>query len=498
MRVNFVCVNVGPRYGMEYVAILRDMVLRNCTLMEHPQAFWCVTDRKDELPEGVNAIPAPEGLPGWWAKVALFSPEMPWAEGDRGVYFDLDVAITGRLEDLVERKGIARDAGWPCHNSSVMVWDHGEHRDAWERFTPEVMTRSPGPIVPANLLAAGMVNGGDQEWLTEVGGWEEFPPEWCVSYKWQARSWPPNGAKVVIFHGDPKPADVTDGWVPNVWKIGGFTSLPEMKGVNTTEELRLSNIRENSKRDLPWFTGFRDDGSTAVIVCGAPSMKDHVAEIRWHARQKKTKIISVNNAWRFLVENGVTPRIHVMLDARPENAAFIEGLPAETRLFLASQCHPSVFEAAEGRDVVLWHNGFGDMSQLWEELKPYHDTHPILLVPGGCTVGLRALWLCAFSGFRRIHVYGIDSSYSGDAHHAYPQALNDGEATVEASLHGKTYRCAPWMLRQADEFQQTWRDLRAYQSGPGAPVEPVSIHVHGTGLIPDIAKALKAQERDAA
>lgn len=498
--VAFVCVNVGPRYAMAYVEILRDMVLRNASCMERPCAWFCITDRPDELPEGVNAIPADPALPGYWQKVRLFSPDMPWAAGQRAVYLDLDVAITGRLEDLVERKGIAQDAGWPCVNSSVMVWDHGEHRDVWERFTPEVMTRSPGPIVPARLLAKHMANGGDQEWITEVGGWETFPREWCVSYKWQAKDWPPNESKVVIFHGDPKPDAITTGWVPNVWKVNGFTSLPLMTGVNTTEDLRMANIRSSIQRDLPWFTGFEDVGRTVVLVCGAPSMRDHIGDIRWHARHG-AQVISVNNAWRVLAENRITPRIHVMLDARPENVAFVRDAPADMRLFLASQCHPDVFDAVQGRDVVLWHNGFGDkakMDALWEELKPWRDVKPTILVPGGCTVGLRALWLCALSGFRRIHLYGMDSSYADDgSHHAYPQPLNDDEQVLSATLKGRTYKCAPWMLRQANEFQECWRELKRFET-PGGRIEPVTIHVHGRGLIPDIAAMLKAEEREAA
>lgn len=289
-------------------------------------------------------------------------------------------------------------------------------------------------------------------------------------------------------------------WVPSVWRIGGFTSLPQMTGVNTTEDLRWDNIKANIQRDLPWFTGFKDEGRTAVVVCGAPSMRDHVSDIRFHKRHG-ARIVSVNNAWRFLVENGITPDVHVMLDARPENAEFVKDAPKSTRYVLASQCHPSVFDALADHDVVLWHNAFGDEAkhrQFLDLLAPYDATKPIILVPGGCTVGLRALWLCALSGFRRIHVYGIDSSYDGDAHHAYAQPLNDGEQVLEVVMGGKSYRCAPWMARQAEEFHQHWDDLRQFRPDPYGPIEPVTIHVQGRGLIPDMARALRAEERSAA
>lgn len=502
MKVNFVTVNVGGYYPMEYVAILRDMVLRNSTKLEHPCAWWCITDRPDELPEGVNPIPADPNLPGYWVKVQLFSPDMPWAEGDRCVYFDDDVCITGRLEDLVERKGMPRDPGWPCLQSSLMIWDHGEHRDAWDRFTPEIMSRSPGPIVPAELLAKGMLNGGDQEYFTEIGGWDVLPAEWCVSYRWQAKAWPPSGSKVVQFHGRPKNHEITSGWVPNVWKLGGWTALPVMKGVNTTEDERLANVRVNVNRELPWFTGFRDEGKTVAIVCGAPSMRDSLPEIRAQKR-RGVRIVSVNNAWRFLVENGVTPDVHIMLDARPENAEFVRGMPKSVRLLLASQCHPDVFDAAEaeGLEVVVWHNRWdGGEEALRDILAPWWkgpNQKPIVGVPGGCTVGLRALWLATFSGFRTIHLYGIDSSYADDgSHHAYAQPLNDRETVIPVVRGEKTYQCALWMVRQAAEFQETWRDLLNYRDNDGKPA-PVTVHVHGRGLIPDIARALRDEARAA-
>lgn len=480
--VHVVCVRVGDKYGPEYVEILADMVHRNLSTLDH--ALWCVTDAPDALPPGVNPIPHDPALPGWWQKVRLFAGDMPWEPGSRVLYLDLDVAVVGRLEDFAERKGIARDAGWPCFNSSVMCWDHGEHRAVWDRFKPDVMTRSPGPLVPAKALPAGVPNGGDQEWITEVGGWETLPAEWVVSYKRQAQSWPPQGARVVIFHGEPKNHEISEGWVPNVWKVGGYTSLPVMRGANVSTDALLDNVRANVARGLPWFTGYRRRDraeDTAVLVCGGPSMKSRVEEIRQRKRRGE-RLITVNNALRFLGEHGITPDAHVMLDARPENAEFVKGAPEGVTYFLASQCHPAVFEALEDRDVVVWHNFFGDGTELRAILEPYWDAKPIVGVPGGGTVGLRALNLLWLSGYRRVHIYGMDGSYAGGDHHAYPQALNDGERVIEVSHGGRRFRCALWMIRQSEEFRDAYASLRA---------EGLRIFLHGEGLIPDIWRKIR-------
>lgn len=498
MAIRFVMVWVGDKYGPEYPQILADQLIRNASNLDE-FSIECLTDRPDDLPEGIRAIVAPDWLPGWWAKCALFSPDMPWDAGDRIVYFDLDVAITGRLEDLAETSGIIRDWHWPCLNTSVMSWLHGDHRQIWDDITPKRLKRKASPIL-RDLLPKGQINGGDQEHVTEVSTWDTFPAEWFISYR-DAHAWPPTNCKAVIFHGAPKPHEVTSGWVPNIWKIGGLTSLPAFKGVNTSEDMRLEHVRLSVQRDLEWFTGFKDEGRTCAIVCGAPSMKDHLRDIRaqkrWGAR-----IVTVNNAWRYLVANGVTPDVHVMLDARPENAEFLRGAPKSMRILLASQCHPDVFDMAEaeGLEVVLWHNGYGDNERVLEILRPWWDgvdQKPCILVPGGSTVGLRSLWLAAYSGFRTIHLYGIDSSYADDgAHHAYAQTLNDQENVLEVVRGEKRYRCAPWMVRQAAELAETWHDLLNHTELDGSSA-PVTLHVHGRGLIPDIARDLKAEARAA-
>lgn len=494
--INFVCVRVGTAYSAEAVRIWADMIARNASTLDQ-FALWCVTDAPDELPAGVGYIPADQTIPpSWWAKLQLFAEDMPWEPGARVVYTDLDVCVTGRLEDLTERKGIIRDWHWPCFNSSVMVWDHGEHRAAWEMFDRGQMTAA-GPLIPADVLPAGQVNGGDQEWLTwaDMKGidpdvWEILPAAWCRSYRAHAQAWPPNECKVVVFHGKPKPSDVTEGWVPDVYKVGGFTSLPEMRGVNVTHDDLLANIAANVDRDVPWFTGFGPHKGAAVVVGGGPSMPDSISDIRAKVRQG-ARLITLNNAWRLLAQHGLTPDVHVMLDARPENAAFVADAPASARYLVASQCHPDVFDALAGREVVMWHNAFGDNAALREILAPYEaegpNQRPCLLVPGGGTVGLRTLWLCAMSGFRRVHVYGMDSSYEGEAHHAYPQPLNDGERVLDVTMGGKRYRAAPWMVRQTEEFRQTWNDLRRLG---------VAVRVHGRGLLPDVGRSLWAELRE--
>jgi len=457
MTLNIVCVRVGTRYGPEYVEILRDMVDRNLT---EDFTFWCVTDQPEQI-GGVQKIPALPRLEGWWQKLALFSPHMPWAEGERVIYFDLDVAITGRLEGLP--KGIIRDWHLPGYNSSVMVWDYGEHREVWGLFDHADKTRLHG----------------DQDWLTEVGGWNTFPPGMFVSYRSHAGESIPTGAVAVIFHGEPKPPDC-GGWVKHVWKVGGDYVLPKMDGGNVSQAQILKNVEANCKRPLPWFIGF-PKAKEAVVVCGGPSLKRSIYSLR-NRQRAGAHIIAVNGVANMLRKHGIHPDGIVLLDARPENIDFIQPTKHAVTYYLASQCDPSLFDALKDQNVVVWHcaNGIA-YQELMDVLEPYDKTHPIVVVPGGGTVGLRALNLCWISGFKRIHVYGMDSSYEDDAHHAYAQPLNDGETVITLRLGDKTYKAAIWMARQAEEFKEAWMHL----TGQG-----ITLRVHGKGLIPDLARVL--------
>ena len=464
--INVVCVRVGDKYSREYVAILHDMVQRNLNV-EH--RFWCLTDDEHQIHEQIGIIPANPGLPGWWQKVYLFSPDMPWEPGDRVLYFDLDVAITGRIEELVETTGIIRDWHQPEYNSSVMCWDAGEHSEIWQSFIPQVMEQMHG----------------DQNWITmcdankERPEWLPFKRDWILSFKAHAQDWPPNDARVIVFHGEPKPHEC-GGWVKDVWKVGGLTQLQQGKGMNVSFEHVLENVRVNSARHVPWFVGDEPHKETAVIVGGAPSLAGSIEAIRAH-RQRGAHMIALNNAAAYLNIHGIIPDCLMICDAREENVVFTRA--EAKRYLLASQCDPSLFEALEGKDV--------HMVQLWvcdemrELMEPYDQIEPICLIGGGSTVGLRAINVCIVSGFQKIHIYGMDSSFSDSKHHAYEQTLNDADKAVEVYVPAldRHYVVAPWMARQASEF----RDI----AWPTAKSNGVKLKVHGKGLIPDMARMLE-------
>lgn len=458
------CIRAGEVFSPAYVANLKDMVSRNLE-DGFPGRFVCFTDRPGDLPDTIETAPLPADLPGWWSKLALFKPGL-FPSGERVLFLDLDTVITGPIDDIASYDGgfaILTDFYRPeGMQSSVMSWRAGEQTGIWRSFE-----------------AAGcpMTDpGGDQAWIEKhcckawTTRWQTLFPGKFVSYK--LTSGIPDEASVVVFHGKPRPHEVVTGWVPKVWKEGGLSRAELTAVCNTEMDVLLSNVRSSMARDLPWFDVAEDehDGHVAILG-GGPSLVDKIDEIKWR-QSIGQQVWVLNNAHVALKDSGIIFDAQVMLDARPENVEFATDAP---EYLVASQCAPVVFDVLAGRNVTLWHvNSPGMEGALADEVE-----RPAYLVGGGTTVGMNALALAFLKGYRRIHLYGFDSSYRDGHHHAYAQSLNDGERASEALYGDKTYHCAPWMIGQAQEF---------IELAPGYMADGAIITVHGDGLLPDIGR----------
>lgn len=209
----------------------------------------------------------------------------------------------------------------------------------------------------------------------------------------------------------------------------------------------------------------------AVIVGGGPSMRPLLPMIAAHARAGHA-IFALNGATKFLKKIDLIPDHFVLVDSREHNWAFVD----EARHYLiASQCHPMVFKSLTGKDVTIWNPNFPGILD--------HIKYQGALIGGGTTVGLMAPHIAYTMGYRTIHVYGMDSSVGTTGEiHAYPQAQNNKDERIKVRVAGVEYETTPWMLRQAVEFQAAVKQLVD---------DGTIIHIHGTGLLPAIAKEMR-------
>jgi SAM-dependent methyltransferase len=215
---------------------------------------------------------------------------------------------------------------------------------------------------------------------------------------------------------------------------------------NTPDDVLFAQIKENSARKIPWLKSEEAHDRQAVIVGGGPSSIEWLHEIRYRQENGQT-IFALNNAARFLAENGITPDHQVIVDARESNKEFVGYAKHH---YLSSQCHPSLFDAATS--VTLWHQEYPEDMECFDSCLP-QDAPAHTLIGGGTTVGLSAMVLAYALGYRKLHLYGYDSSYRDDRTHAYFQ---DDPQNVEcfSTVAGKSFRTSLAMAKQAELFPQ--------------------------------------------
>lgn len=255
----------------------------------------------------------------------------------------------------------------------------------------------------------------------------------------------------------------------------------------------VAQMRENCKLKLPWFIGHPVTDRELIPVCGGPSLRNQVRQIRAR-KDAGGVIIACNGAGKFLADRGIIPQFVAYVDPSIAVCGMIDqrmvDSPRYPIYFVASICHPAVFELLSGSNVCVWHPDICEEEQK-AILDEYPD-NPSVLIGGGNTIGLRMLNIGYLLGFRKFHFYGLDGSFAEDgADHAYKKHDGPEDAPVRtALLNGRTYRGSSWMIQQSGEFLE--------DQYPQFVNMGCKIWVHGRGLIPDMCKELHRRERLAA
>lgn len=276
----------------------------------------------------------------------------------------------------------------------------------------------------------------------------------------------PDEASVVIFE-DCHPKDC-DNWVKHVYKIGGGTTAELKFTPNVPKDDLTANIRSAIQRDCEWFEPRPVHEGIAYIIGGGPSLKDGLPFLR----HTDAMLFALNGVPAYLAQHGITADFHVMLDAAPSCLRFVSPNIPMIRYY-ASQCTPEVLDAA-GSSLVCWHGGGEAMTAI----KGHVFKH---VVGGGSTGATRAIVLAYGLGFRKFHLFGMDSSYDGEVGHAYEQA--DYANFLDVTCGDQTFKSSPQLLGQAEDFKMILPDLiRA----------ACEVTVHGDGLLKAIATQMAA------
>jgi hypothetical protein len=211
--------------------------------------------------------------------------------------------------------------------------------------------------------------------------------------------------------------------------------------------------------------GTRDE--PIAIVCFGPSLQDTWEELRGFKQ-----IVTCSGSHKFLLERGIVPTYHVEVDPRKHKIELLGPPHAGVKYLIASTCHPDYFKHLEGFDVTLWHI-FSDDA----------EAHRILprgewALTGGSNVGLRAMTIARFFGYRDQHIFGMDGNQRDDTHkHAGAHPVQDGQGHSLVEYEGVTYKTTPAMLESA---KQTIHELDM--------MPDVQATFHGEGMVQEMVK----------
>lgn len=196
----------GGDFRVEHVEALREQVRRHAPDV----AFTCLTDCPTaQTIEGAGRLR--HGWPGWWSKLEIFALRGPC------IYMDLDTMVVGNLSRLFE---IARSNVFTVlrdfnphqrvMGSGLMAWQDNVS-GLYELFKDGAEAYIAENKSPRWFGDQGFIEAASDAFMPPRTYWQDEAPGYVVSFKKHCAAGVPEGARVVCFHGKPRP------WESRLW-----------------------------------------------------------------------------------------------------------------------------------------------------------------------------------------------------------------------------------------------------------------------------------------
>ena len=241
--------------------------------------------------------------------------------------------------------------------------------------------------------------------------------------------------------------------------------------INTAHSKLLDNIAYASSLGIREFQ--RSDmalkGKPVAIVGSGPSL-----EKTWQLLKNfPGDIIATNAASDYLVERGIIPSYHMIIDAEQKTAKYVQNPNKDIIYIVASQCDKLVFDALQNYEKIL--------ITLYQDIGEPIDG---LRIGGGCMVGMRALYFSAALGYRDYHLFGIDSCFSNGDYYVTGQQNSTQDNIISVFCNDREFKCTVGMAHQANDFKESLVKL-------GSCGLLNSLEVYGDSLLKEIWEASK-------
>lgn len=270
-------------------------------------------------------------------------------------------------------------------------------------------------------------------------------------------------------------------------------TLPNvLEGVEVTGDLNtpmdrvLEHIRYAIRQGHPQVRVEPLKAQRVALVGSGPSLEETLPELQ-AAYFAGAKVVTMNRAYHWCRERNIRPSAQIVLDAKRSTANFVTPETPQCLYLVASQCHPDVWDAVQSYEkVAIWHSLNPDHPEADVLDKFYGSKHGWCGIVGGTTVATRALMLLRTMGYCAFDVFGVDSCWLGEQHHAMDQPENQKDRKLKLTITPtrgdmppREFLCAPWHVQQLKDVLEVIR----------ANGQHFMLNVHGPGLI---AYALQA------
>ena len=261
-------------------------------------------------------------------------------------------------------------------------------------------------------------------------------------------------------------------------------------------EKLFENIRINvSEADyLPLFTEPYNERAF-VMICGGPSLADHLEEIKAKAGEPDKYLVACSNmTGGYLLEHGITPHVHFIID--PQEKKRFDVTPGktspQTQYWINVACNPAVFAVLREQGIKP-HVFLADFEAEGKAIQAVKESMQpgqsgMMAIQGGTMAGLRAINLADALGFRHMQYYGFDATVQVANGRARPYAYEKkrGEAIIEITCDRCPQKFDTTLIfqKQVNEFIK-WR----------AHMPWMDIEIIGGGLIAHYQQHLHELER---
>lgn len=233
--VDCACVIHGSAYSWDYVERLYQMLCRHLTAEVKLHVYT----------EESRPVPAPmikhnlvnwniqNPKKTWWYKMQLFNPEH--FSGPL-LYFDLDLVIINNIDWIrqlpLQYFWSVRDFKYlwrPTHyavNSSIMYWDTRKFGHVWQKFVKEDFGRVLQHYHGDQDYISDKIDTSERKFLDQnrVQSWRWQALDGGYDFPTRKHKNPKSGTavdantSVLVFHGSPKPHEITDPVIVHHWQ----------------------------------------------------------------------------------------------------------------------------------------------------------------------------------------------------------------------------------------------------------------------------------------